>query len=162
MTRILYAKYKKADLQSIVGDKCKHISANQQKKLLQLLKKYESLFDGALDDWRTKPVLFQLREGVLPNHCQAFPVPKIHKDTIIKEVERLCELGVLERQPASEWALPSFIIPKKDRIVCFLSNFWDVNKWLLRKPCPIPKISTVLQELDGFTFATALDLNMGY
>ena len=26
----------------------------------------------------------------------------------------------------------------------------------------MPKISTVLQELEGFTFATALDLNMGY
>jgi hypothetical protein len=33
---------------------------------------------------------------------------------------------------------------------------------LIRKPFPIPKISTVLQELEGFTFATALDLNMGY
>jgi hypothetical protein len=26
----------------------------------------------------------------------------------------------------------------------------------------LPKISTVLQELEGFTFATALELNMGY
>jgi hypothetical protein len=32
----------------------------------------------------------------------------------------------------------------------------------VRKPFPIPKISTVLQELKGLTFATALDLNMGY
>ncbi len=77
-------------------------------------------------------------------------------------MERLCELGVLERQPASEWALPSFIIPKKDRTICFLSNVWEVNKRLVRKPFPIPKISTVLQELEGFTFVTALGLNMGY
>jgi hypothetical protein len=83
-------------------------------------------------------------------------VPKIHKDTIIKEVERLCELGVLERQPTSEWALPSFIIPKKDQTVCFLSDFWEVNKRLVRKPFPIPKISTVLQEIEGFSFTTAL------
>jgi hypothetical protein len=33
---------------------------------------------------------------------------------------------------------------------------------LIRKPFPIPKISTVLQDLEGFTFAMALDLNMGY
>ncbi len=32
--RILKAKYKKADLQVIVRDNCKHLSANQQKKLL--------------------------------------------------------------------------------------------------------------------------------
>jgi hypothetical protein len=80
----------------------------------------------------------------------------------MKEVERLCKLGVLERQLASEWALPSLIIPKKDRTVCFLSDLGEVNKRLVRKPFPIPKISTVLQEIEGFTFATALDLNMGY
>ncbi len=57
VTWILDAKYKKADLQSIVKDKCKHLRANQQKKLLQLLTKYESLFDGTLGDWKTKPVL---------------------------------------------------------------------------------------------------------
>ena len=32
----------------------------------------------------------------------------------------------------------------------------------MREPFLIPKISTVLQELEGFTYATALDLNMGY
>jgi hypothetical protein len=51
VTRSLDAKYKKADLQAIVRDNCKHLSTNQQKKLLQLLKKYESLFDGTLSDW---------------------------------------------------------------------------------------------------------------
>jgi hypothetical protein len=43
VTRILDAKYKKADLQAIARNNCKHLSADQQKKLLQLLKKYESL-----------------------------------------------------------------------------------------------------------------------
>jgi hypothetical protein len=64
VTRILDTKYQKADLQSIVKDKCKHLSTNQQKKLLQLLTKYELLFDGTLGDWKTKPVSFQLKEGV--------------------------------------------------------------------------------------------------
>jgi hypothetical protein len=104
----------------------------------------------------------QLKEGVSPYHGQAFPVPKVHKVTNIKEVERLCQLTVLERQPVSEWASPLFITPKKDRTVRFLSDFWKVNKRLVRKPFPIPKISTVLQETKGFSYATTLDLNMGY
>lgn len=41
---------------------------------------------------------------------------------------------------------------------CFLRS----QKWLVRKPFHIPKISTVLQKLEGFTSATALDLNMDY
>ncbi len=46
VTWILDAKYNKADFQSIVKDICKHLSVNQQKMLLQLLRKYESLFGG--------------------------------------------------------------------------------------------------------------------
>jgi hypothetical protein len=57
-TQILDAKYSKADLQSVVRDKCKHLKVNQQKKLLQLLKKYELLFHGTLGNWKTKPVSF--------------------------------------------------------------------------------------------------------
>ncbi len=116
---ILGAKYYKADVQSIFKDNRKHLSANQQKKLLQLLMKYELLFDSTLDDWRTKLVSFLLREGVSPHCGHAFPVSKILEDTIIKDVERLCKLGVgvLAQQQASELALPSFIIPKKNDTV---------------------------------------------
>ncbi len=71
-------------------------------------------------------------------------------------------LGVLEKQPASEWASPLFIIPKKNRTVLFLCNFWEVNKRLIRKLFPIPKLRMLLQELESFLFATALDLHMGY
>jgi len=160
--RILDAKYNKADLQSTVNNNCKHLSTDQQDKLLQLLIKYESLFDSTLGDWKTTPVSFQLKEGSKPYHGRAFPVPKIHKEVLIREIERLCKLGVLERQPESEWASPSFIVPKKNGTVCFLSDFWEVNKRIVRTPFPIPKISTVLQELEGFSYATALHLNMGY
>ena len=70
--------------------------------------------------------------------------------------------GVLKWQPESEWASPSFIVPKQDQTVRVVSDFREVNKRIVRNPFPIPKISTVLQELEGFTYATALDPNMGY
>ena len=162
VVHILDAKYEKADLQSIVTNNCSHLNANEQNLLLELLKEFESLFDGTLGDWKTEPVPFQLKEGVRPYHGRAFPIPRVHRETIKKEVKRLCELGVLEWQPSSEWAAPSFIQPKKNGTVRFLTDFRELNKRLVRKPFPLPKISTVLQELEGFTFATSLDLNMGY
>ncbi len=112
--------------------------------------------------WTLNPVSLELKEGLKPYHGRLFPVPKSHKETAIKDLNRLCDLGVLKFQPASEWASPSIVITKKDNTVHFMSDFSEVNKRLVRKPFPIPKISTVLQELEGFTFATALDLNMGY
>jgi hypothetical protein len=68
---------------------------------------------NTLGDWKTKPVSFQLKEGASPYHSQAFPVPNAHKDTLIKEVLSLCKLVVLEEKQTSEWALASFIVPKK-------------------------------------------------
>ncbi len=64
----LDANYKRVDLQSVVKDKCKHLTTDQKKKLLQLLTKYESLFDGTLGDWKTKLVSFQLKAGASPYH----------------------------------------------------------------------------------------------
>jgi hypothetical protein len=43
-----------------------------------------------------------------------------------------------------------------------ITDFRELNKRITRILYPIPKISTTLQELEGFTYATALDLNMGY
>ncbi len=73
---ILDAKHSKADLQSAVRDNCKHLSANQQKKLLQLLKRYESLFDGTLGDWKTKTGLLSTKGGCISVSWPSFPSTK--------------------------------------------------------------------------------------
>jgi hypothetical protein len=57
---------------------------------------------------------------------------------------------------------PTFIIPKKDSTVRIISDFRELKNCIVRKPYPIPKTCTMLQELEGFTYATTLDLNMGY
>jgi hypothetical protein len=80
----------------------------------------------------------------------------------MNEIKWLCNIGVLEWQPPLQWALPTFIIPKKDSTVRTISDFRELNKRIVRNLYPIPIISTILQELEGFTYATALDLNMGY
>eukprot|EP00804_Cyclotella_cryptica_P023072 CCRYP_000324-RA/>CCRYP_000324-RA protein AED:0.44 eAED:0.44 QI:0/-1/0/1/-1/1/1/0/215 len=162
LIKILDAKYEKADLRAIVRDNCTHLSGPEQARLLELLQEFEELFSGKLGDWDCKPVSLQLKDGAQPYHGRPFPIPKKHIEITKREVQRLCDLGVLKWQDDSEWASPTFIIPKKDNTVRVVSDFREVNKRIVRKPLPIPKISTVLQELEGFTYATALDLNMGY
>ena len=126
------------------------------------------MFDGTLGDWKGKSVNFELKPGAKPYHGRPFPVPQLHKDTIKKEVERLVEIGVLKPIQESERASSSFIIPKKSidpnkpGTVRFLSDLRALNIYVIRKPYPIPKVGTVLQELDGVQYENALDLNMGY
>jgi hypothetical protein len=101
MMKILYAKYEKADLPAIIRENCSHQTANEREKLLSVLLKFELLFDGTLDDWKLPPVSFELKGGMKPCHGRPYPIPHKHKAVLMKEIKRLCNMGVLEWQPSS-------------------------------------------------------------
>jgi hypothetical protein len=115
--RILDAKYTKGYIETTVENDCKHLSYIQRQKLKILLYEHEVLFDGTLGRWNTKPVNLEIPPGEKPYHGKAFPIPQVHEATLKKEVQRLVQLGVLERCAGSELASPSYIIPKKDGTV---------------------------------------------
>ncbi len=123
VVEILDAKYEKADLPAIIRDNCSHLTASNREKLLSMLLKFESLFNGTLGDWKLLPVSFESKEGMKPYHGRPYPILHKHKAILMKEIKRPCDIGVLEWQPSSQWALPTFIIPKKDSTVCTISDF---------------------------------------
>jgi hypothetical protein len=102
VVEIFDAKYDKADLPSILKSNCAHLSTSHRNLLLVLLLKFEELFDGTLGDWKLPPVSFELKEGAKPYHGRLYPIPKIHKATLIKEIDRLILIGVLKWQPLSK------------------------------------------------------------
>ena len=159
--KILDANYQKANLPKIVKDLI-YLNAIKQNKLLKLLRKYEQMFDGTLGNYTGSKYKIELKENIAPYHAKPFPIPKIHEPTLKKEVERLVKIGVLKKINNSEWAAPTFIIPKKNGTVRFISDFRELNKRIRRKPFPIPKIQDLLLKLEGFRYASSLDLNMGY
>ena len=75
---------------------------------------------------------------------------KIHLLILKKEVNRLIKIGVLKKINNSQWAAPTFIIPKKNNTVRFISDFRELNKRIKRKPFPIPKHSRFINEIRRF------------
>ena len=126
VVKILDAKYEKAALDEVVNN-ATHLNKSEQEALSKLLKKYETIFDGTLGEWKTEPVEFEMKEGAKPHSQRYYPMPHIHKETFKKELLRLKELGVLEVVNESEWGSPTFIIPKKDGKVRFVSDFRILN-----------------------------------
>jgi hypothetical protein len=53
-------------------------------------------------------------------------------------------------------------ITQKERNCPFYICFQKLNEWIIQSPYPIPKIQDMLHKLEGFMYATSLDLNMGY
>ena len=152
-TKILDAEYKPAILEEVTKA-CENLNNEEQHQLLQVLQKYEHLFDGTLGEFNMAPISLNLIDpGSKPVHARPYTVPRSVEQQLRKEIARLVDIGVLEEDYTSEWASPTFAIAKKNGTIRVVSDF---------RPFPIPKIGDMIQSMEGFTFATALDLNMGY
>ena len=114
MDRILDADYHKANLNDVTAE-ARHLTPEEQKQLNFLLKRCEDLFDGQLGEWNGPPIDFELKEGVKPHHAKPFLMPKSLEGPTRKECERLCKIGVLRKINRSEWAVPTFARPKKNK-----------------------------------------------
>lgn len=161
--RILDADYRATDLNEYTAN-LTHLTAEQQRMLYDTLSEHENLFKGGLGTINVPPIHLELNHdpNMKPYHARPFPVPKCYEETTKTELDRLCRIGVIAEANDSEWAAPTFIQPKKTGDVRVLTDFRELNKFIKRKPFPLPKISDLLQKLEGFKYATAIDLSMGY
>ena len=98
-----------------------------------------------------------------PVHAKPYPTQFLHTSTFQKELHHLCKIGVLQEAPyPTQWASPTFITPKKDGRVRWVSDFRELNKALIRDIYPLPVIHSVIMKRKGFKFFTKLDLTMMY
>ena len=144
MTDILDAKYSKADLRKIV-EEATHLNDKEREQLYKTFKKNEDLFDKPLGTFTGEPYDIKLKENAEPFHTRPFPVP--HTRVYLQIGTRP---SVLKRVIRSQWGAPTFIIPKKDGTVRFISDFRELNKRIKRQPYPIPKIQDLLLRQEGF------------
>ena len=122
MKQILYAKYTKADIKTITKSST-HPGPQERNELYTLLKKYESLCDGNLGTWHGKPYDIKLKLDAEPYHGKKFPVTHRHELMFKQELDQLETLRFIKRFNRSQWDAPTFIIPKKDSTVRFISDF---------------------------------------
>ena len=86
----------------------------------------------------------------------------IHQQVFKQELQHLIDEKVLRRISPSEWAFLTFLIPKKDGRVRWISDFCHLNKLLRRVWYFLHKIPAIMQKRAGFKYITKLDISMGF
>ena len=88
------------------------IKRDTKRKLTKTLKKFSTLFGGGLGKVDMKPIDIELKEGTTPYASTYYNVPKAYKQTLKKEVNRMCNADILAKLNHvndSPWASPSFV-----------------------------------------------------
>ncbi len=150
-SEILDAKYGEVSMDDVV-DQLTHINDRQKQDLEVLSKDFTKLFDGTLGMYQHKKFHIDLIPSTQPKHSQPYAIPCIHLAVFKKELDRFVQIGVLSPQGASKWGSPTFVTPKKDNAICFVSNLRELNKVVLRKQYPLPIISDILHKQTGYLF----------
>ena len=104
--------------------------------LYTLLNKYESLFNSNLCICNGKPCAIKIKPNAEPYHRKYFPVPHIHEIIFKQELDQIEALKVKNKVNQPQWGAPTFLIPKKEITVRFISNFRELNKRILREHIP--------------------------
>ena len=160
-TAILDAKYDYVSVGQVI-DTLSHLNMHQKADLLKVLQDNQQMFGGTLGVYPHKKFHIDIEENAKPVHARPYPVPRIHLLTFKKELDHLVQIGVLAPQGESEWGSPTFIAPKKDGRVRWISDLRELNKVVKRKVYPLPIITDILRKRKGFEFFTKLDISMQY
>ena len=158
---ILDAKYEACNTDEMCRSFA-YLAPDQREDLAALLRKHAKVFDGELRAFPGRKIHLELEPNATPVHARAYPVARVHEGTFYKELEHLCSIGVLSRIGSTEWASPTFIIPKKDGRVRWVSDFRALNKVLKRKKYPLPIIQDIIRRRVGYRYFTKLDISMQY
>ena len=145
-----------------VAESQSHLIKVQQDKLQLLLADFEELFNGKLGKYKGKKLRLEVDTNSTPFHARPYAVAKAHEEIFLQDLTHLVEIGVLKPIRATQWAAPTFITPKKDDRVRWVTDFRQLNKSIKRRVYPLPRIKKILNKRPRYEFFSKLDIWMCY
>ena len=141
-----------------------HLSASEQRELLQLLDEFAVCFsdDPGLCTLAVHEI--NLNPDYRPRRLRAYRVPEKLKPQVTAEIQRMLVLGII-RPSTSEMVSPLVVVLKgkegKDGIRLAV-DYSYINQFTRNDPFPMPEIETVIQRVGGSEILSSFDASAGY
>ena len=125
--------------------------------------KYKELFNGVglLKDYELK---FNVDTFVKPVAQPVRRIPFGVREKVEKKLDELLTCGIIEEVPEgpTSWVSPLVVVPKPDGDVRICVDMRRANQAIIRERQPIPTVEEVLQDLNGSTVFSRVDLKWGF
>ena len=139
------------------------LSTDQQQALAAVLNDRSKLFGPGIGSIPGPPVSVEAKETPLkPYYRKPYRIPLALMDEAKAEVQSYVNQGILKPILDSPWGSPTLFLRKPNGGLRVVTDFRKVNEMLRRKPYPMPKTDEMFQSMDGFDYASCLDLNKGF
>ena len=122
-----------------------HLNEEEKEKLKHVLEEHTELFDGKLGCYPHEKFHIKIKPDAVPVWQRPFPIPYKHERVYTKEIDEMIADGILRRRPTgSKWNSPTFCTPKKDLRVRIVTDFRELNRYVVRDQYPMPHIRDVM------------------
>jgi hypothetical protein len=137
------------------------LTPQEREKVLTMLMKHRTMWDGRLCQVHTTAHRIQLTSGAKPAYSQPYRAGAKAREAESVEIHRMLRAGVIE--PAmSEWASPVVLVPKPDGSMLFCIDYRSFNTVTVRGSYPLPRMDKCIDSLGDARVFSTLDYNSGY
>ncbi|XP_026458591.1 uncharacterized protein LOC113359121 [Papaver somniferum] len=161
-----FLKFLKNNTPTIVG-KFFSISAtpiySPPPNITSLLHNYEDVFQSSstLPPPRDIDHKIPLKPDSIPTSQRPYRCPYIQKEVVEKLVKEMLDAGIIQ-DGTSPFGAPILLVKKKDGSWRFCMDYRKLNDMTIKDKFTIPLIEELLDELNGSSIFTKLDLTAGY
>jgi len=127
-----------------------------------IMRKFPDVFSGLgkLKDYQLK---IHVDENVKPIAQPVRRLPFNIRKSVELKLKEFEELDVIERvHEPSKWVSPLVVVPKKNGEIRICVDMRRANEAIVRERHPIPTVDEILQELNGATVFSKIDLRWGF
>jgi Reverse transcriptase (RNA-dependent DNA polymerase)/RNase H-like domain found in reverse transcriptase len=138
-----------------------HLTPQEREKVLTMLRKHRTMWDGRLGRVHTTALHIQLTPGAIPAYSQPYRAGAKAREAEAVEIHRMLLAGLIE--PAtSEWASPVVLVPKPDGSTRSCIYYRRLNPVKVRESHPLPRMDEFIDSLGDSRLFSMLDCNSGY
>jgi Reverse transcriptase (RNA-dependent DNA polymerase) len=138
-----------------------HLTPQEREKMVTMLGKHRTRWDGRLGQVHTTAHRIQLTPGAKPAYSQPYRAGDKAREAESVEIHRMLRAGVIE--PAtSERASPVVLVPKPDGSMRFCIDYRRLNTVTVRDSYPLPRMDECIDSLGDARVFSTLDFNSGY
>ena len=140
------------------------VKSNQMETFLgELRSEFPRVFSEGLGHCVKTEAKFKLKENATPVFKPKRNVPFSSMDAIEKELERLQEMGVIEKVDHTDWASPTVYVKKKNHKIRVCADYsTGLNECIKDHNYPLPSAEDLFSKLNGGKMFSKIDLSDAY